>query len=558
MLKRLRVQNFAIIEDVTIDFKEGMTVLTGQTGAGKSLIIDSISLLLGDRSDTDMIRYGCQKATIEGEFTYNNHNIDTFLENNNLPILNTLLLTREISKSKSVAKINGNTVPLLLLKNLAPLIGDIHVQHDTYRLFNKDTYLSFIDPKNDPKFDKIYNDYQITLQGYLNSYKEYEKILLSSKESANKLDYLEFTYKEINSLNLTKDEDIKLEEMISKLSNFDKINNALREGINNLSNEYFSLDNIYIAYDAMKRIKDYDPLYDETARTIEESYYNLLDCLSNMKSYLSGLDFDEIELDEMNSRLNSIENLKHKYKKSLNELIEYQEEIKLELELINNYDEVLLEYERKLSNKYDILVKAATSLSEFRKKRSSFISQELVSLCKELELPHSRFEIKFDDVEYTDFKNKSIFNENGVDSCEFLISTNLGEPLKPLSKTASGGELSRIMLAFKTFFSKESKISLLVFDEIDSGVSGFVASEIAKKMKEISKNTQVLAITHLPQVAANADNQVYIYKEEKDGRTYTYIEELSFEDRIVHIAKMLSGEKVSRYALDAAKDLLEK
>ena len=556
MLLKLSVKNFAIIEDLTVEFKSGMTVLSGQTGAGKSLIIDSISLLLGQRGDNDMIRYGADKAYIEGVFTYDNPVIDKILSDYNLPVCENITIYREISKTKAQVKVNGVNVTLLMLKNITNHLADVHVQHDTFRLFNKDTYISFIDPKNDEKFDKLYNDYQIKLLAYNEALKKYDHILKSSKESKDKLDYLEFTYKELSELDLVLNEDEILEEKIAKLSNFDKIFNNLKEAISNMENEYFSLDNIYNSLDAVNKISSYDKEYEETAKKIDEAYYNLDDSLRDLKRYLKYLDFDSDELDMLNERHALIENMKFKYKKSVNDLISYQEQVKLELDMINNYDEVLNKSYVKLTDEYKKLVSSSKLLTEFRKNRSNDISKQIESLCKDLELPHTKFSVVFEDVQFENPLDKHIFLEHGVDVCEFMISTNLGEPLKPLSKVASGGEMSRIMLAFKTFFAKESHMSLQVFDEIDSGVSGYVASQIAKKMKEISSFCQVLAITHLPQVAAISDNHYNIYKEERDGRTFTNIELLSSDDRVLAIAKMLSGEKISKYALDAAKELL--
>lgn len=556
MLESLHVKNFAIIEDLTVGFKDGMTVLTGQTGAGKSLIIDSISLLLGKRSDTDMIRYGASKAEIEGTFTYKNVEIDDFLNSNGIPVQERLVISREIQKSRSVAKVNGVVISVQMLKALSTMLADIHVQHDTYSLFNPDTYIALIDKAADKEFYEIYNKYSTEYLAYMKQYDKYKYIISKAKESKDRIDYLEFSYKEISSLNLSKDEDITLEENVNKLKNFDKIYTSLQESIRNLENEYFSLDNIYLAYKELDRIKEYDPLYASSSASIEEAYYNLSDTLSSLKSSLGGLDYDENELNSLNERLSEINNLKIKYHKSLNELIDYQESLALEIKMINNYDEVLKEEEEKLKKCYEKLSNVALKLSKNRQNRARLIEKDIISLCKDLELPHTRFEIQFTLPAMDNFKDNSIFSDDGIDKVEFLLSTNLGEPVLPLSKVASGGELSRIMLAFKTYFAKQAGLSLLIFDEIDSGVSGHVAYEIARKMKEISKSSQVLAITHLPQVACAADWQYFVYKEEHDGRTLTNFKILDDSDRQTEIAHMISGEKVSKYALEAASEML--
>lgn len=558
MLVSLHVTNFAIIDDLVVDFKPGMTVLTGQTGAGKSLIIDSISLLLGKRSDSDMIRYGKTKATITGIFEYQNEKIDLFLANNDIPKLNNLVITREIQKTKSIAKINQVSVSINKLKELANDLADIHVQHDTYALFNPETYLSLIDKVSDESFNKAYNEYQKAYLKYLDLYDEYNYILNSSKEKKDKLDYMVYSFDEINKYHLKINEDIELEEKINKLKNFDKIFNSLKDSVTNLENEYFSLDNIYLAAKELSKIETLDKSYLTTKNKVEDSYYNLIDALSEIKSYLNQLDYDEEELNSLNERLNAINSLKLKYHKSIEQLIKYQEDLKLEIDLITNYEEVLSESAKKLRIQFDNLVSKASLLTNIRKQRALEIEKDIIKLCHDLELPHTNFKIIFKDIVFNNYLDRSLFKDDGVDIIEFMLSTNLGEPLLPLSKVASGGELSRIMLAFKTYFAKEANLSLLIFDEIDSGVSGHVAFEIAKKMKEIALTSQVLAITHLPQVAALADEQYFIYKEERDGRTYTNYKVLDQSMRIEEIAHMLSGEKVSKYALEAAKEMILK
>ncbi len=555
MILKLHVKNFAIIDDITLEFNNGMTVLTGQTGAGKSLIIDSISLLLGKRSDTDMIRYGEEKAIIEGYFDLNKE-IKAFLANNDIEDNEVLHIYRDISKNKSTVKINGQNVSIQLLKSLGNILGDVHVQNDTFRLFTKENYISLIDPIDNDDYTKIYNNYQLNYYKYLDSYKKYDSILKTSKTAQGKLEYYEFAYKEISENDFHENEDNELIEKAAKLKNFDKIFQALKSAINSLENEYFSLDNIYDAANEIKQISKFDKDYEELYNRINESYYNLNDSLSDLKKWISSMDYSEEELNEINARLVLIDNIKLKYHLDLNGLIKYQTELKLKLDMANNYEEVLNDSYNELSSDFKRLNVAAAELTNYRKNRCKMICKAIEDLCKDLELPHTKFEIEFANIELKDPLCKDVFKENGIDDIEFLISTNLGEPVKPLSKVASGGEMSRIMLAFKAFFAKESNISFIVFDEIDTGVSGSVAGEIAKKMKQIASSTQVLAITHLPQVAAGADNQLLIYKEESDGRTYAKVHPMTKDERVMQIAKMISGQKISPYAISQAEELL--
>lgn len=556
MLKKLHVKNFAIIDDISLDFESGFTVLTGQTGAGKSLIIDSIGLLIGDRADSGQIRYGETKALIEGTFD-GNELINNYLSNIGISINEDVFIQREISKTKSSAKINGINVNIQLLKGLGILLADIHTQNDTLRLFNKENYLNLIDPDNDEKFNNLFSDYALKYNNYLTILQEYNDILKSRDRDKSQLEYYEFIYKEISSLDLHENEDKELEEKISKLKNFDKIYESLKEAINLLDNEYFNLDNIYNALENVNNIKEYDKHYEETSLKLNDAYYNLDDALNDLKSYIKHLDYNQDELNEAQERLQIINNLMLKYHKNLSELINYTNDLKLKIDLVTNYDGVLKEKYSNLTKEYDSLVLASKRLSEYRQRRASIISQNIEQMLKELEIQHAKFEIEFMKKDFNDPLTSSNFTSQGIDEIDFLISTNLGEPLQILSKVASGGEMSRIMLAFKAYFAHESKLSLMIFDEIDTGVSGSVAFEIANKIKQISNECQVLAITHLPQVAAAADHQLYIYKEEIDGRTLTRVNKMTKNERVLQIAKMISGEKVTPYALEQAKDLLK-
>lgn len=556
MLKKLHVKNFAIIDDISLDLKPGFTVLTGQTGAGKSLIIDSIGLLIGDRADSGQIRYGETKATILGIFD-STKEINDYLFNLGIEISNTITIQREITKTKSTAKINGSVVNIQMLKGLGSLLADIHTQNDTIRLINKDNYLNLIDPENDKKFNDLLAKYVIDYNNYHASLDEYRQILKSSDTEKDQLEYYEFIYKEISSLDLHKNEDIELEEKISKLKNFDKIFESLKKAINYLDNEYFNLDNVYKALEDINSIKEFDKNYNETASKLSEGYYNLDDALHDLKDYIKGLDYDQVELNNAQERLQIIDNLKLKYHHDLDGIIKYAADLKLKIDLVTNYDGLLKDKYEALSLKFKDLIRSGKVLSEYRQKRALIISQNIEQMLKELEINHAKFEISFVNKDFNDPLQSEVFMPSGIDEVDFLISTNLGEPLQSLVKVASGGEMSRIMLAFKAYFANESKLSLMVFDEIDTGVSGSVAFEIAKKIKQIANECQVIAITHLPQVASSADNQLYIYKEEVDGRTLTRVNKMNKSDRILQIAKMISGEKVSSFALEQAKDLLK-
>ncbi len=557
MLESLSVKNFAIIEDIKVDFKNGMTVLTGETGAGKSLIIDTISLLLGSRADSDMIRYNEDHASITGIFT-NTNLLDDLFNKYSIPKLDKITLHREIwNSSKNVIKINNTSVSLAILKNVSSLLADIHAQNDTYKLFNPDNYLSFIDPKDDDSFDLLISNYSKLLFSYKEMLTKFSKIKEGQKNTLERLEFLEFEKNELESLNLYQGIDIDLEEKISKLSNYDKIYTSLNETIEYLDGDNSALDSIYNASSAISSISSFDSLYNDSSEKLNDCYYTLQEIKDNISHQLREFDFDQDELNNSIEKLNEINKVKDKYKKTVIELIKELENITLEIEMATNYDSILALTLDELNKAFNCLKDASLKLSQYRKKKALAIEKEIIKECNDLDLDNVEFKIIFDDVDLSDFKNSTIFKENGIDNVNFMISFNKGEPLKALYKVASGGEMSRIMLAFKSYLSKNFNNSLMVFDEIDTGVSGSTAKKIALKMHEISLNTQILCITHLPQVASIGDYHKHIYKVLDGGRTETKIKDLSYDERVEEIALMLSGDKLSLYALEHAKSLLK-
>ena len=558
MLKNLIVKNFAIIEDINIEFKNDMTVITGETGAGKSLIIDCISLLLGQRADADMIRYGCDRAYICGVFTYNSESIDNLLERYNILKSDYLTIERNIlDNSKNIIKINNSNISLNILKQIAVKLADIHVQNDTYKLFDPNNYLEMINPIADKNYDKVFNEYTINYVKYLDALKKYKEVAKGKKEANDKIEKLEYEKQEIESLGLSIDLDINLRNEINLLKNFDKIYSSLTNAYENLENEYFSTDNIYSAANDLKKISDLDEVYANAYDKLIDSYYIIDEIKTSIYKNLSNLDFDQDELNDKIEKLNTIEKTCKKYNKTNNELINYLEEISFELNMISNYDQLLEDTKNELQKNYEVLVIKALELSKYRKMIAQNIEAGIIKECQDLDLEKTQFVINFNEVSLNDYLNSEVFSENGIDKVDFMINFNPGEPLKSLHKVASGGEMSRIMLAFKSYFANKMNYSLMVFDEIDTGVSGTTAKKIALKLKSIAQNTQVLCITHLPQVAAIGAQHIHIYKLVNDNRTTAHYKYLSFDERVEEIALMLSGDKMSMYALEHAKALLE-
>lgn len=557
MLESLSVRNFAIIEDIHIEFKKGMTVLTGETGAGKSLIIDTISLLLGARADNDMIRYGEKKATIIGVFSDITPSLNELLKRFGIPAEDQLTIQREIQDNgKNTIKLNSVSISLTMLKQISVFLADIHVQNDTFRLFNPESYLSMICPTQDSAYDKLVSAYTIAYSKYLDAYHKYQHIIQGQRESQERLEYMLYEQEELTNLKLEPNLDERLSSEISKLENYDKIYSNLNEAYQNLENSYFSIDSIYEAANHLKKIADLDESYQDSYEESLDCYYILDEIKGKISSQVNELDFDEEELNSKIEQLNSIEKAKTKYKKSVNELIEYLEHITLEIDMVNHYDEVLEEAKKNVILTHQVVKQSAIQLSNYRKKIAGEIEKGILKECADLDLEDTQFKIQFSNGNFEDPMNTSIFLETGIDTIDFMISFNPGEPLKSLSKVASGGEMSRIMLAFKSFFAKSSTLSLMVFDEIDTGVSGATAKKIALKMKSIAQYAQVLCITHLPQVASIGDSHIHIYKEITNQRTTTHYKYLSLEERIEEVAMMLSGDKMSLYALEHAKAML--
>lgn len=556
MLNKLHISNFGIIDDVSIDFNKGFSILFGKTGSGKSLIFSAISLLLGQRSDLSKIRYGYNFSYIEGYFTLNSK-IEEFLSDNGILKLEELHIERTISKVKPLIKINSKIVSLQTLKELSKMLGLEHHQQETYTLFNKDNYLNFIDPINDNEFNKLFNDYSIKYNQYLDAIKDYNSVILNKENDEKELEFNQIIYNELSSFNLKENEDEFIEDKISKLINFDNICKGLKQVINLLDNEYFSLDNIYNAYKELENISKYSCEYNDDKELLLESYNNIISILSNIKNNLNNLEYDENLLDELQTRSNQINNLKLKYHRDMEGLLKYIKDLEFKINKVLNYDDTLNLKYKELVFKFELLKKSANNLSSYRKDLALSIEKNIIKMLNELGILNARFKIYFEYIKLDDPLNKEVFTPSGIDKIDFLISTNKGEPLKQMSSIISGGEASRIMFSFKLLFRSKLNVDFMLFDEIDSGVSGNLANIIGLKIKELSKDCQVLLISHLPQVISKADNHLYVYKTEEIERTISNVKYLSKNELIEELAKMISGNLINQNSIIQAKEMLE-
>ena len=551
MLTHLAIKNLAIIENIDVSFKEGFNVLTGATGAGKSLLIDSLSLLLGARASTELIRTGEEKALINGDFILNSPRLDALLSNLNIPAQNGLIsIERIISRSKSVSKVNGVTVSLSDLNRIAKFIADIHSQFDFEKILNPENYLEIIDGFSYDLTAPYKKDYESLLLAYKESKRAYEELLAKKEKFEENREFYEYQYNELKAADLKEGEEEQIEADLSLLKNYDKIYELTQEGNQIVHGDF--LDNLYQLNRNLEKLSALQKQYEETQKRIDERYYELVDIFDELKKQYDELDYDPSRLDELEQRESDLSALKRKYKRDIKELISYRDELKSIVGENSDFESELAAKKKEMDSAFASVYEKGKELSLVRQKIAKSIEKELERNLKDL-LLQARFAVSF---HINEGKDDSILKEGGIDDVDFLIETNIGEGLKSLSKVISGGEASRIMLAFKAIFIKANKISTVIFDEIDTGISGEAAHAVAEKIHEISLSSQVIAITHMPQVASLSDHHILISKNVKDGRTYTSIKELALEEKIKEIAYLISGGKITEKQLEYAKEMV--
>lgn len=547
MIQQLKVSNFALIDDLDMTFESGLTALTGETGAGKSIILESLHLLFGKRSDAQMIRYGEDQALVTGIFKLPTQ-VSSFY---GYP--DEVEIKRQIDKSgRHQMKINGETVTLSKLKNFTKMFASIHAQDETMQLMDKQSYMQFIDQVDEEGIEKLHQAYMMKRSTYIEKKKAFDQLKNKKQESLERADYLAFQIKELESYQLVKGEKEQLNHDIKQLENYDKTMSQLTQSYALLSSDVFQLDDLYASSKALSRLADIDQNYEDMAQRLSSSYYDIDDIKSNIYALIESLDFDQDAFDEMQARAFELQKIEQKYQKSIDELLIYLEDIKDELLKVTNYDAYVLASKKKLDDAFDQAYQQALKLIDYRKKLAKQLSKQVLEELKDLDLAKASFEISFDIPD----KAHTNFLDTGIESVEFMISLNEGEPIKPLAKVASGGERARFMFALKSIYAKANQLSLLILDEIDIGISGKTAAKVATKMATLSEDMQLLVITHLPQVAAKANYHYGITKHKENNRMVTKINLLSQEERISNIAMMLSDEKLSHYAIGQAKILL--
>lgn len=528
-------------------------MLSGETGAGKSIIIDAVHLLVGGRGSAEFVRHGEDKAEIEGLFLLDDLNHPCYKKAEEFGIEiedGMVVLRRDISKNgKSVCRINGKLVTISTLREVGSTLVDIHGQHEHQELMDESRHLPLLDQFGGQKIAKSHNEYENIFRSYDQTMKKINNLTENEQQMAHRLDLIQFQLEEIRNADLKLNEDEELIEEKQKLSNFERIFEALQISFNALQGEQKGMDWVGLAMSQMQTASELDSNFQELSESVSNSFYQLEDSMRTLRNELDLMEYNPGRLNEIEERLNEINGLKRKYGQSIEATLEYASKIEEEIETILNKETHVEQLQKTAASLREDLLVEGEELSRLRRKTAVNLTKLIHKELKELYMEKTVFEVNFT-------MDKETFSKNGLDIVEFYLSTNPGEPLKPLSKIASGGELSRIMLALKSIFSKHQGVTSIIFDEVDTGVSGRVAQAIAEKIHQVAKDSQVLCISHLPQVAAMADSHLFISKNTKAGRTKTTVKSLGDEEKIKEIGRMISGVEITDLTREHAKELL--
>ena len=547
MLERLHIENLAVIESIDLDFGSGFSVLTGETGAGKSVLIHSLNLLLGERVSKDIVRSGCPKATVSGLFTGLSEKTVELLREQGFDSDGEVLLQRDLTvDGKSSVRINGRPATVSMLREFAGNLVNIHGQHDNRALLDPATHVLYLD--SFAKNDAIRNRYESVFSELKQVLRQISEINTDEQTRMQKIDLLTYQVNEIDSAELKPGEEDTLSQRRSVLSNAERIESALVSAYALCSGENNAREKLKSACFDLDSVAFFDPQLSDLSQRLTSLSDQLDDLSSDLRSFLESQSFDPTELDEVEERLDLIYRLKRKYGPSIEEILAFRESAAAELNSINTSAERLNDLNLEKGRLYEVLKSAAAELTESRKKAGETLAKILTQQLAFLDMPNTGFCVKIEPA--------GTFTPKGADAVEFLLSANVGEDLRPLSKIASGGELSRIMLSMKTCLTLEDDAETLIFDEIDTGVSGKAAEKIAMKLKEISKGKQVVVVTHLAQIAAYGDDHFLIQKSVTDQRTYTTVTPLDHDGRIGELARIIGGISPTEATLAAAQDLL--
>ena len=538
MISTIQIKNIGIIDNLSINLENGFNVLTGETGAGKTLIIDSLGIICGNRFSKEMIRKGEEYSYVEASI---------YMPENQNSIDGNIIVSREIyTNGRNSCKINGRLVTVSELKEFMKQIIDIHGQNDNQTIMDKTSHIGYLDSFIGEKILNIKKEYRELFKRYNEIKLELKNNYGDDKEKQRKLDLLEYQLKEIEDVNLKVGEDEKLEEQRKIIMNSEKIVENLEVADNTLSEQ--AIDGINSAIRALEKIENIDETYSQKLSELKNIYYDIQELSRDISQMKEDVYFNEEERNELEERLDLIYSLKRKYGNSIEEILKYKEQIENEIYEIENLDEINNKLKQELSKIKEKMSTLANKMNQIRKECAKELSNKINQELADLEMPNAKFNVKID------FNTENEFNKNGLDIVEFMIATNIGEEEKSLIKIASGGEMSRIMLGIKSVLADVDKVPVLIFDEIDTGISGKAAKAVSIKMKNIARKHQILCVTHLATIAAKGDYNYYISKEVENDKTRTKIERLDEEKVIREIARIASGD-VNEISLEHAKQL---
>lgn len=550
MLTNLSIKNIAVIDALEVELDGGLNVLTGETGAGKSIIIDSINMILGERASKELVRYGTEKASVQAVFDINARARE-LLEENDIDCEDDEIIIRRTltSEGKSTARINGAAVTLSLLREIADCLINIHGQHDNQALLTPSKHMLFLDGYG--KTDAELEAYRAVYKRCREIRRELKSLETDEREKMQRIDLLEYQIKEITSASLTDGEEEELLKLREMCRNAERISSSVNEAYANLydnGDAPSAYDGLSIAADALSGVADLSGELRGVYEAVQNAMYSIEDSAHELSSFAGTIDFDEETLDETEERLDLISKLKRKYGRTIPEINAFGARAREELDKINMSGELAEKLRGELSAAQKELAAAAERLSKKRAAAAETLEGKIEAALHELNMDKSKFRVVVEPA--------GEYRENGADRTEFMISTNPGEPLKPLVKIASGGELSRVMLAIKSILAETDSVDTLIFDEIDTGVSGATALKIANKLALIGKTKQVICITHLPQLTAAADSHYLIEKNTEGEMASTTLKRLSPEERVTELARIIDGGDITETAINHAKELL--
>ena len=552
MISSLQIENIAIIKNAAITFDDGFNCLTGETGAGKSIIIDSLNAILGERTSRELIRTGCDYAEVKAAFYDKSEKVNSVLSQLDIEpeADGSIIISRKMTADgKNNCKINGVTVTVSMLKTLGKQLVNIHGQLDNQALLNPEFHCEYIDSIADNS--ELLENYRESYGQYCEVSRQLEQLNYDEEQKARRLDTLSFQISEIEAANITVGEYEQLKDRESFFRNAEKLSSFMNASFEALSGNAENEGAVSLSFSAANKLEGCSESSEKLsalAKRLSECAYELSDCTDELSSMLDELDFNEADVNAVEERLDLLYNLSRKYGKTEQDILDYYDSAVKERDSIEHADELRIKLEDEKRALYSLSYEKALLVSASRKSAGKAFCDKVCEELKFLNMPSVKFFVNIDECE---------MNENGIDSVEFFLSANLGEVPKPLAKIASGGELSRIMLAIKSVLAEKDGISTLVFDEIDTGVSGSSAHKIAVKLKEVSKTHQVICVTHLAQIAAFADEHMLIEKSERDEHTYTDVQSLEYESRVQELARIMGGNAITPELLESARQLLE-